>query len=502
MQMSKGVDNNTHALHPAPRLTTHSRALAKTRVSRSLCVCYKVNNYLLNHASNPPRISATPNAQVAFRAHERKTRVTERTRGSYKRFVRSQHSLAGGVSSAVRRNACPHPLFFTHGTGSRIFDVDGNSYLDYTLAWGPLILGQAPAPVIEAVQRQAARGFTFGAQHDLEIEVAEQLTNIIPCADLVCFANSGTEIVQIALRLARAATGRSKLLKFEGHYHGWDDSVLVSYHPTSPQLDGDGLAPVPVGAGQLPARHTVIAEWNNIDSVNAAFAAHPSEISAVICEPMMCNSGCIPPRPGFLEFLREVTTRNRAVLVFDEVITGFRLHLQGAQGHYGVVPDLATFAKAVGGGTAVSVLAGKAEYMEWIAKGGVVHAGTLNGNPLSLAAVKATLDVLSANRGTLYSQLWRLGERLRLGLQQILQSAGYSVVTSGAGPVFQLSFMGQAAWNYRETLKMNPALQSAFALALLDEGVLTLPDGRWYISAAHSDVDVDATLAAAARIAE
>ncbi len=440
-------------------------------------------------------------AQIAFDSIDRMKRVTERTRGSYERFLRSQRSLAGGVSSGLRRNTRPHPLFFDHGTGSRIFDVDGNAYLDYTLAWGPLILGHAPNEVVEAVKSQAARGFTFGAQHDLEIEVAEQLTDIIPCADLVCFANSGTEIVQIALRLSRAATGKRKLLKFEGHYHGWDDSVLVSYHPTLGEVDGDASRPVPVGAGQLPAEHTVIAEWNDVNGVNAAFAAHPGEIAAVICEPMMCNSGCIPPRPGFLEFLREVTTRNAAVLIFDEVITGFRLHIQGAQGHYAVVPDLATFAKAVGGGTPVSVLAGKAQYMDLIADGEVVHAGTLNGNPLSLAAVKATLDVLSANRGTLYKQLWRLGERLRTGMQEILQSAGHAVATSGGGPVFQLSFMSETAWNYRETLRTDPALQSAFALALLDQGILVLPDGRWYISAAHSDADVDATLAAVTKIA-
>jgi len=232
-------------------------------------------------------------------------------------------SLAGGVSSSLRRSARPYPLFFTYGVGSRVYDVDGNSYLDYGLAWGPLILGHAPAEPAAALMAQLNKGVTFGAQHDLEFEVAEKLKNFIPCADLVCFANSGTEIVQLALRLARGVTGRRKFLKFEGHYHGWNDSVLVSYHPGLDDIRSANGQPIPVGCGQQLHRDVVIARWNHRESVDDAFAAAGGEISAVICEPLLCNSGCIPPEPGFLEFLREITAHHGTALIFDEVITGF-----------------------------------------------------------------------------------------------------------------------------------------------------------------------------------
>src|SRR5207253_1393445 len=242
-------------------------------------------------------------------------------------FERAQRSLAGGVSSGLRRSARPYPLYFVSGRGSRVTDVDGNSYLDYGLAWGPLILGHAPQKVIAAVRAQLDRGFTFGAQHNLEFEAAEMMTRIVPCADRVCFANSGTEIVQVALRLARAATGRQKFLKFEGHYHGWDDSVLVSYHPSAADIANANSVPIGAGAGQRPHDDVVIAEWNDRKGVERLFADQGGEISAIICEALLCNSGCIPAEPGFLQFLRDVTTRNGALLIFDEVITGFRLSL-------------------------------------------------------------------------------------------------------------------------------------------------------------------------------
>jgi glutamate-1-semialdehyde 2,1-aminomutase len=437
-----------------------------------------------------------------FNAEAREISVRRKTAGSLKRFERAQASLAGGVSSGLRRVARPYPLYFTHGEGARAVDVDGNAYVDYGLAWGPLIVGHAHPTVTRAMTEQLQRALTFGAQHDLEIEVAEMLTNIIPCADAVCFANSGTEIVQLALRLARAATGRQKFVKFEGHYHGWDDSVLVSYKPTREEIAAANGAPIPVASGQRPHDQVIVAEWNGQAAIAEIFAARGGEISAVICEPLLCNNGCIPPEPGFLELLRELTTRHGALLIFDEVITGFRLDLGGAQRHYGVTPDLATYAKAVGGGAPLSVLAGKDEFMRLIAGGRVLHGGTLNGNPLSLAAAKAVLEILSRDDGAVYDEMWRRGERLRFGLEEILRGAGFEVVTSGAGPVFQVSFMPRPARNYRETLDADRELYSDFALALLDEGALALPDGRWYISAAHTDEQIEATLAAAARIVE
>jgi glutamate-1-semialdehyde 2,1-aminomutase len=426
-----------------------------------------------------------------FHSEVHEKNVREKTSGSWQRHQRSSRTLAGGVSSGMRRAAKPYPLYFERGAGSRVVDVDGNSYLDYGLAWGPLILGHSHPAVVDAIQRQAARALTFGAQHDLEFEVSELLNRAIPCADLVCYANSGTEIVQVALRLARAITGKRKFLKFEGHYHGWSDEALVAYHP--PQSDSVEK-PSAVGAGQLPHDHVIVAEWNNREHVERIFAERAGEISAIICEPLLSNSGCIPPAPGFLEFLREITRRYGVVLIFDEVITGFRVDLGGAQGRWGVIPDLATYAKAVGGGVPLSVLAGKSEFMQKIANGEVIHAGTLNGNPLSLAAARATIEVLSADR--VYPSMRAKADRLRAGIEGAMKDAGIPVVTSGDGPVFQISFMDATAKNYRDTLRARTDFYADFAMGLLDLGVLTLPDGRWYVSAVHTDEDIDRTLEA------
>ena len=434
-----------------------------------------------------------------FRAAQREAAIRTKTKGSALRYQRAVDSLAGGVSSGLRRSARPYPLYYQSGQGSHITDVDGNTYIDYSMAWGPLILGHSAKEIEQALDAQLRLGLTYGAQHDLEFAVSERLKQLIPCADAVCFANSGTEIVQVALRLARAATGRMKYLKFEGHYHGWDDSVLVSYHPSAEQIAKYNGTPAPVGAGQLPPDSVVVAEWNNRESVTAAFAKHPDAISAVICEPLVCNSSCLPPEPGFLEFLREITQRHQALLIFDEVITGFRVRLGGAQELYGVIPDLATYAKAIGAGTPLSVLAGKREYMDLIASGKVVHAGTLNGNPLSLAAARAALEKLSANDGSVYQELKRLGEKLRSGLESILRAQGFPAVTNGEGPVFHISFADRPPRTYRDTLTADTRLYSDFALALLDEGILVLPDGRWYLSTAHTEKDIDSTLAAAKR---
>lgn len=413
--------------------------------------------------------------------------------------MRAQRSLSGGVSSGLRRTARPYPLYYTHGNGARITDVDGNTYLDYTLAWGPNLLGNAPAEIVEAIRATVSRGLTFGAQHDLEYEVAEMLTRIIPCADRVCFSNSGTEIVQVALRLARAVTGRKKILKFEGHYHGWDDSVLLSYHPTLLQLESSGGQPIHEGKGQLPADFTVIARWNDADSVRKAFEDNIGEIAAIICEPMMCNSGCIAPQPGFLEFLRQITTRMGALLIFDEVVTGFRLGLDGAQGFYGVTPDLATYAKAVGAGTPLSVVAGREEFMRLIDRGEVIHAGTLNGNLVVLAAARATLEFLLRDPKEIYGRLHRLGETLREGIAALLSEKGHQVRTAGAGPVFHVAFIDRQPQSYRDLLESDRQAYSDFTLALLDEGILPLPDGRWYLSTSHTEENIDETLRAVGR---
>lgn len=394
---------------------------------------------------------------MSFDAAVREGSVRAKTPGSLARHQRASRTLAGGVSTALRRNARPYPLYFTHGSGSRVTDVDGNEYLDYGLAWGPLILGHAHPAVVAAVEQATRRGMTFGAQHDLEYEVSEMLVEAIPCADLVVYANSGTEIVQVALRLARAITGRAKYLRFDGHYHGW-----------------------------MPHDGSVICDWNDRGQVEDALAAGGT--AAIIAEPLLANGGCIPAEPGFLEFLRDATTRHGVLLIFDEVITGFRLAYGGAQERYGVLPDLATYAKAVGAGAPLSVLGGRREYMDRIATGEVLHAGTLNGNPVSLAAAKAALLVLR-QRGT-YEALHARAQALRAGIE-----AALPVLTSGDGPVFTVSFMDRPARKFKDRQQADTAKYSDFALAMLDEGVIVLPDGRWYVSTAHTEADVAATLA-------
>lgn len=427
-----------------------------------------------------------------FQPAAREQSVRSKTQRSHSYFIRSRQSLAGGVSTALRRTARPHPLFFTHGQGPLLYDADGNHYLDYTLAWGPLILGHAHPAVNAAVARQVELGHTFGAQHELEFQAAELFCGSIPCAGIIAYANSGTEIVQVALRLARAVTSRPLYLKFEGHYHGWDDSVLVSYKPDAAQLAAGG--PTPVGLGQRPHPNVVVARWNNPESVEAAFAQHPGAISAILCEPLLANSGCIPPEPGFLEFLREAATRHGALLIFDEVITGFRLALGGAQEFYRVTPDLATYAKAAGGGLPLSVLAGASEYMEWIADSRVVHAGTLNGNPIALAAAKATLQFLRHSGHQLYDAMHARGNRLRQGLLNVFARHAIPAKATGEGVCFQIHLQDATPREYRDTMAHNKALYSDFLLALLDEGILALPDGRWYLSAAHDDATIDSTL--------
>jgi glutamate-1-semialdehyde 2,1-aminomutase len=433
---------------------------------------------------------------------DRDQSVRRKTPGSLKRYERSVRTLAGGVSSGLRRSARPYPLYFDHGKGSRVWDVDRNEYIDFGLAWGPLILGHSPGCIAEAMSGQLRRALTFGAQHDLEYEVSEILTEIIPCADLVSYANSGTEIVLMALRLARAVTGRMKYLKFEGHYHGWGDQALVSYHPSAGEGEGGGRrGAVPVAKGQLPHDHVVVAAWNSREEVERAFQEHGHDISAIICEPLLANSGCIPAESGFLEFLRKTATRNGALLIFDEVITGLRLELGGGQTRFAITPDLATFAKAVGAGLPLSVLAGKREYMGLIASGEVVHAGSLNGSPLILSGAKAALQELRRDADTIYPRMRRLGERLAAGLVQSLRNAGLPAVSTGDGPVFTIHLQDSTPRTYRDTLATDREAWSDFVLALLDEGVLILPDGRWYLSATHSEQDIDATLQAVERAA-
>ncbi len=395
------------------------------------------------------------------------------TRTSRKRSLelwrRAQGALAGGVSSAFRARAVPHPLYFAGGRGARITDIDGNTYIDYTLAWGPLILGHAHPAVERAVAEQLRRGWTYGAQHEREIRVAERLVELIPCAGQVCFSNTGTEAVQVAFRIARAFTGRSRILRFEGHYHGW-------------------LEPAP---GDL------ILPWNDVAAVERAVAEHGDEIAAVITEPILCNGGCIPPEPGYLKALRQIAKKHGIVLIFDEVITGFRVALGGAQQLYGVTPDLATFGKAVAAGFPLSVVAGRRDVMDVVASGQVLHGGSFNGNPVVLAAAEAALQELSRDGGAALFRAAAFGERLRQGLAAAAQRQHVSITIRGADTVFRLSFDEGPVTDARGLTAPPGGRLGSFLAAALDAGLYLLPDGRWYISTVHGEPELEETLAAA-----
>ncbi len=414
---------------------------------------------------------------------------------------RARRSLTGGVSSPFRAKF-PVPLYFREGRGSRLIDEDGNEYIDYTLAWGPAILGHCHPRMVEAMTARAPGPFIYGAQHRAEIDVAEKIQAAVPCAERVAFTSSGSEAVQLALRLARAYTGRTLVLKFEGHYHGWLDSVLLSHHPEAGQV-GPSEEPrvVPESRGQVAnaADNVAVLTWNDSTAVERLLSRRPGEIAAVIMEPVLCNSGCILPAEGYLESVAASARKHGALLVFDEIITGFRMGLSGAQGHYGVVPDLATFGKAVAGGLPLSVVAGRREIMEQMGQG-VSFGGTFNGNPVSLCAAAAVLEELARDEGAALKRANRLGKELMAGISALAQARGVSWLATGFGAALALHFTERTQLReYRDTLEDDRGKLSLFARLALEEGIYFLPDGRFYVSAAHTEQDVDATLAALGR---
>lgn len=401
--------------------------------------------------------------------------------------------MAGGVSSPFRAKF-PVPLYLTGGRGARLTDVDGNEYIDYALAWGPMILGYAHPAVVDAVRRAAEGAHCFGQQHELEIEVAEKICAAVPCAERVAFTSSGSEAVQLVLRLARAFTGRPLILKFEGHYHGWMDSTLWSYHPRREQVGA-----VPGSAGQVAnaADNLEVAPWNQLDILETILQTRGPEIAGVIMEPVLCNSGCLLPAPGYLAAVRDLCRRHGALLIFDEVITGFRMALGGAQASYGITPDLATFGKAVAGGLPLSVVAGRGEILDRMFTGGVAFGGTFNGNPLSLAAANATLNELARDDGALLAQANRLGRDLMKGISDAAHKHKLPLQPTGFGAAFSMHFTARTELrNYRDTLDDDAALLQRVLAAALAEGIHLIPDGRLYVSAAHTPGDIVETVAA------
>jgi glutamate-1-semialdehyde 2,1-aminomutase len=411
-------------------------------------------------------------------------------------FVAAQKVIPGGVNSPVRafRAVGGTPPFIARGQGAYLFDVDGNRYIDYVGSWGPLILGHAHPAVVEAVCRAAEIGTSFGAPTELEVELASRVVDAIPSIELVRFVNSGTEAVMSALRLARAFTGRSKIVKFDGGYHGHADLLLAQA--------GSGLATLglPASAGVPPAvvADTLTAPYNDLAAVEALFDANPEQVAAVIVEPVAGNMGVVPPQPGFLAGLRDLTRQHGALLIFDEVITGFRVTYGGAQQLYAVTPDLTCLGKIIGGGLPVGAYGGRRDIMERVAPlGPMYQAGTLSGNPLAMAAGLATLRELQ--KPGVYDRLERLAAQLTDSLGQAAHQAGVPFYQTRVGSMFTGFFTQGPVTDYASAKRADTAAYARFFHAILGAGIYLAPSQfeAGFMSLAHTEDDVAATVTAA-----
>ncbi len=414
-------------------------------------------------------------------------------------FDAAQRHIPGGVNSPVRafRSVGGAPRFFTRGEGPRVWDAEGKSYLDYVGSWGPLILGHAHAPTVKAVQEAAALGLSFGAPTEAEIEIADLLCDILPSLDMVRLVSSGTEATMSAIRLARGHTGRDLLVKFEGCYHGHSDSLLVKA--------GSGLLtfgnPSSGGVPADVAKHTLVLEYNNAEQLAEAFAKQGSEIAAVIVEPVAGNMNLIAPKPEFMQAMRELCSKHGAVLIFDEVMTGFRVGPQCAQGLFGITPDLTTLGKVIGGGMPVAAFGGKREIMEKIAPlGPVYQAGTLSGNPVAVAAGLVTLKATRAPG--FYDSLAARTKQLTDGLSAAAKKHGVTFCAQSVGGMFGLYFSATPPTSFAEVMQCDKEAFNRFFHAMLEAGHYLAPSAfeAGFVSAAHTEADIATTIAAAEAI--
>lgn len=418
-------------------------------------------------------------------------------------YDRATKTIAGGVNSGIRKLEQPVPLFFTHGKGSRLWDEDGNEYIDYQTGQGAILYGHAPEGLAKAIGEQATKGTHWAAQSHLEIEVAERLCKLIPSAEYVRFNNSATEVVNSAFRLARAHTDRPLILKFEGHYHGWGDEGLVGFG-TPPDRWGDAEAPASLhpSQGVIPEvlEKFVVARWNDPEHLRRRVEQYRGQIAAIIFEPVLCNTGCIPAVPGMLETIRELCDRDGMIMIADETITGFRFGGGGAQQYFGVIPDLTILGKAIGGGVPFAAMAGKKYLFEKVISGQVTHAGTLNSNPLCLAASKWCLDELIALGDKHPASIQALGQKLMLGLRALADKYSIPLRPQGAGLVFHTVMLKEgaaegAAIDYRDYTQRNDGPRwGHLRRCLLEEGVRAIERGLWFLSLAHTEADVEETL--------
>ncbi len=420
--------------------------------------------------------------------------------GSDTLFEAAKQRIPGGVNSPVRafKAVGGTPVFIDRAEGPYLFDVDGKRYIDYVLSWGPMLLGHAHPDVLDAVRKQLEKGLSFGAPTALETELAEMLCSLVPGMEQVRMVNSGTEATMSAIRLARGATGRDKIIKFEGCYHGHSDSLLIKA--------GSGAltfgVPSSPGVPKALADHTVTLTYNDIDGVKKAFAEIGDQVACVIVEPVAGNMNCVPPIPGFLETLREQCDASGALLIIDEVMTGFRLGPQGAQGYYGVAADITTLGKVMGGGMPVAAFGGRSDIMQQLAPAGPVYqAGTLSGNPLAMAAGLAMLKAIQ--QPDFYPPLFAKTDALVTGLRERAEAAGIAMTSNHVGTMFGVFFSDEKTiTNYQQVMACDTDRFNRFFHGMLQEGVYLAPASyeAGFLSAAHSDQDINDTLDAAERV--
>jgi len=433
--------------------------------------------------------------------------VTKMRTRSQQLFQRAQQSLVEGVNSPSRGEAVysSGPIFVERGSGSRLWDADGNQYVDFMMSFGALIHGHAHPKLVSVVSEAMAEGSHFAAATTAEVEAAERFRRMVPSSEVVRFTNTGSEATMLALRLARAYTGRTKFLKFEGHYHGWYDPFLLNAHGHPPEQLGlvENPCRIPDSQGIPSATFddVVLAPWNNIAILERIMQTHGRELAAVITEPIMANMGCIPPREGYLQKLRDLTRNYGALLILDEVVTGFRYAAGGCQEYYGIQPDLSTFGKALGAGFPVGAVAGPRsilDRMRW-SENMVLHYGTFNGHRLTMKVVAANLDLLSRN--DTYRNLHAMGDAAIHGLREVLRRRKVKAIVQGFGPMFQIYFTERdAIHDYRNYCAyVDTARYSRFVHNLLERGIYMTPSNglHWIISTAHTEADVVALVEAA-----
>jgi glutamate-1-semialdehyde 2,1-aminomutase len=416
--------------------------------------------------------------------------------GSRSLGLRAAKVMPGGANSNFRLS--PPRRFWKSGSGARLVDVDGNEFVDYVLGMGTAILGHSPRAVLDRVVEAQARLQCPGGQQFAEIELAETIVELVPCADLVRIGCTGTEMDQIAIRLARAATQRTLVVKFEGHYHGWLDNIYSSTVNVEPRNGSQSARPAsPQSAGQSvkALEDLVLLPWNDLEALRTFLTARGSEVAALIMEPVLCNTSVITPQPGYLEGVRQLCDEHGVVLIFDEVITGFRLGLGGAQGRLGVTPDLTVLAKSLGAGFPVAALAGRARLMDLIGNGTVMHGGTYNGNAMCLAAAQATLDIMTDPAEDFHSRLDAMTQHLVDGLNEVSMRHGGAMHVQGIGPVINATFSPpRAIVDYDSYHASDIARQQRMILLLDQIGVRVTGRGTWFVSAAHTKEDIVDTL--------